>query len=84
MQHLFRHYTCFVIEFCNSEHVKKLILQADPPIVVWLALGAATLLFTLLLYSQTFRDTVESAVLWAKEMMSPNPVLGAVGRMRSR
>ena len=48
------------------------------PLWFWLALGAATLLFTLLLYSQTFRDTVESAVLWAEEMMSTNPVLGAV------
>jgi uncharacterized membrane protein YdjX (TVP38/TMEM64 family) len=48
------------------------------PLWFWLALGAATVLFSLLLYSQTFRDTVESAVLWAKEMMSTNAVLGAV------
>jgi uncharacterized membrane protein YdjX (TVP38/TMEM64 family) len=48
------------------------------PLWFWLALGAATLLFSLLLYSQTFRDTVESAILWAKEIMSAYPVFGAV------
>lgn len=35
-------------------------------------------LFALLLYSQTFRDAVEGVVIWAKEIMSANPVLGAV------
>jgi uncharacterized membrane protein YdjX (TVP38/TMEM64 family) len=41
-------------------------------------LGATTLLFTLLLYSQTFRDTVEGVILWAKGIMNAYPVLGAV------
>ena len=36
------------------------------------------MLFALLLYSQTFRDAVEWAIIWAKEIMSANPVLGAV------
>jgi uncharacterized membrane protein YdjX (TVP38/TMEM64 family) len=44
----------------------------------WLGLGAAAVLFAVLLYSQTFRDAVEGAVTWTKEIMSANPVLGAV------
>jgi uncharacterized membrane protein YdjX (TVP38/TMEM64 family) len=38
----------------------------------------AAVLFALLLYSQTFRDAVEGVIIWAKEIMSANPVLGAV------
>lgn len=36
------------------------------------------MLFALLLYSQTFRQAVEEAIIWAKEIMSASPVLGAV------
>jgi uncharacterized membrane protein YdjX (TVP38/TMEM64 family) len=52
--------------------------KTNRPLWFWLTLGTATLLFSLLLYSRTFRDTVEGAILWAKEIMSTNPVLGAV------
>jgi uncharacterized membrane protein YdjX (TVP38/TMEM64 family) len=44
----------------------------------WLALAMAAVLFALLLYSQTFRDAVEVVIIWAKEIMSANPVVGAV------
>lgn len=48
------------------------------PLWFWLVLGTATLLFALLLYSRNFRDTVEGAIIWAKEIMNAYPVLGAV------
>lgn len=44
----------------------------------WLAVAAATVIFALLLYSRPFRDTVEAAIVWTKEIMSLYPVLGAV------
>ena len=43
----------------------------------WLALGAATLLLALLFYSATFRNFVDQATGWAKEIMNAHPVTGA-------
>jgi uncharacterized membrane protein YdjX (TVP38/TMEM64 family) len=43
----------------------------------WLALGAATLLLASLFYSATFRDFVDQATGWAKEIMNAHPVTGA-------
>jgi uncharacterized membrane protein YdjX (TVP38/TMEM64 family) len=43
----------------------------------WLALGAATLLLASLFYSATFRNFVDQATGWAKEIMNAHPVTGA-------
>ena len=43
----------------------------------WLALGAATLLLTLLFSSATFKDFVDEATGWAKDIMNAHPVMGA-------
>jgi uncharacterized membrane protein YdjX (TVP38/TMEM64 family) len=42
----------------------------------WLALGAATLLLISLFYSATFRNFIDQATGWAKEIMSAHPVMG--------
>jgi uncharacterized membrane protein YdjX (TVP38/TMEM64 family) len=43
----------------------------------WLALGAATLLLTSLFYSATFKNFVDEATGWAKDIMNAHPVMGA-------
>ena len=43
----------------------------------WLALGAATLLLASLFYSATFRNFVDQATGWAKDIMGAHPVTGA-------
>lgn len=42
----------------------------------WLALGAATLLLASLFYSATFRNFVDQATGWAKDIMNAHPVMG--------
>jgi uncharacterized membrane protein YdjX (TVP38/TMEM64 family) len=44
----------------------------------WIALGVIVLLFTLLLYSATFKDFIDKATAWAQVVMNAHPVLGAV------
>jgi uncharacterized membrane protein YdjX (TVP38/TMEM64 family) len=43
----------------------------------WLVLGAATLLLAFLSYSATFRNFMEAANNWAKDIMNAHPVTGA-------
>jgi uncharacterized membrane protein YdjX (TVP38/TMEM64 family) len=43
----------------------------------WLAIGAATPLLALLFYSATFRNIIDQATGWAKEIMDAHPVTGA-------
>jgi uncharacterized membrane protein YdjX (TVP38/TMEM64 family) len=43
----------------------------------WLTVGAAVLLLTLLLHSAAFKNFVDQATGWAKEVMSARPVAGA-------
>jgi uncharacterized membrane protein YdjX (TVP38/TMEM64 family) len=43
----------------------------------WLVLGAATLLLAFLSYSPTFRNFMEAANNWAKDIMNAHPVTGA-------
>lgn len=57
---------------------KELLAKKQPrPVWFWLALGAAMLLFVFLSYSATFRNVMDAASVWAKDIMNAHPVTGA-------
>src|SRR5687767_925954 len=56
---------------------KKSLAKRRSGLWFWIALGAIILLLTFLLYSPSFRNFVDKATDWAKDMMDAHPVIGA-------